>query len=95
MGIPSNSSQSPSNVPQQPTPPVPENEPPKGASVGNVDPTGVWAKFLSTPGNAASAEDVKMFMQGLLKMFNVLIQQQNQAAQRANEKLKKAIEGED
>jgi hypothetical protein len=36
-----------------------------------------------------------MFMQGVLKMFNVIIQQQNAAAQRSAEKLKKAAEGEE
>jgi hypothetical protein len=60
-----------------------------------MDPTGAWAKFLSTPGHAATADDVKMFMKGMLKMFNVLIQQQNAAAQRANDKLKRAIEGDE
>jgi hypothetical protein len=93
MSVPSNPPQYPSNIPQQP-PPVPENEPPKGTPVGNIDPTGVWTKFLSTPGNAASPEDVKLFLQGMLKTFNALIQQQNEAAKRANEQLKKTIQGD-
>ena len=61
----------------------------------NLDPSWVWSKFLSTPGHVATPQEVKMFMQGLLKMFNVIIQQQNEAYRRANEKLKKAAEGKD
>lgn len=60
-----------------------------------VDPTGAWAKFLSTPGQSASAEDVKIFMQGLLKFFSLIIQQQQDSFKRSMEQLKKAQEGEE
>ena len=90
MTIPTGPSQN------NPTPPIqpgqPGSPPP---SQSRLDPTGAWSKFLSTPGHPASADDVKMFMQGMLRMFNIIIQQQNDAYQRANEKLKRAIEGED
>jgi hypothetical protein len=66
--------------------------PQEGSSSG--DPTGVWSKFLSGGGNVATPQEVKMFIQGILKMFNVLIQQQNAAAERAAQQLKKAEEGE-
>lgn len=89
---PTDPSQIPPNIPAQPpTGPQEQSSPP----TSYVDPTGAWSKFLGTPGNPASADDVKMFMQGILKMFNVLIQQQNEAAKRAADKLKKAIEGDD
>ena len=61
----------------------------------NVDPTGAWSKFLSTSGNVATPQEVQMFMQGILKMFNVIIQQQNASYHRSNEQLKKAIEGQE
>jgi hypothetical protein len=94
MSIPSD----PSNLPPKihPTPGTPANQPQNPMpTTSNVDPTGAWSAFLSTPGHQASADDVKMFLQGLLKTFNIVIQQQNQAAQRANQKLKKAAEGND
>lgn len=75
--------------PSQPARPQPSQP------VGNIDPTGTWSKFLSTPSAVATPEEVKMFMQGMLKMFNVIIQQQDAAYKRANEKLKKAEEGEE
>jgi hypothetical protein len=61
----------------------------------SIDPTGAWSKFLSTPSQVASPEEVKMFIQGMMKMFNVMIQQQDAAAKRAAQKLKKAEEGQD
>lgn len=76
-----------------PIQPIQTGAPPP--SKNKMDPTGAWSKFLSTPGNAASADDVKMFMQGMLRMFNVLIQQQNEAYQRSNEQLKKAAQGDE
>ena len=60
-----------------------------------IDPTGAWSKFLSTPSQVATPEEVKMFMQGMMKMFNVIIQQQDAAAKRARDKMKKAEQGED
>ncbi len=74
---------------------VPPSQPVGPQPAGNIDPTGAWSKFLSTPGNVATPEEVKLFMQGLLKMFNVIIQQQTAAAHRAAEQMKKAEEGED
>jgi hypothetical protein len=61
----------------------------------SLDPAGVWTKFLSTGGIVASPQDVKMFVQGIMKMFNVLIQQQNAAAKRASDVMKKAETGDE
>ena|ERR1700721_1890580 len=70
----------------------PENQqPPKTYE----DPAGIWSKFLSVHGNIATPEEVHMFIQGMLRMFNVIIQQQNEAAKRSAEVLKKAAEGEE
>lgn len=60
-----------------------------------VDPSGAWAKFLSASGTPATAEDVKMFMNGLLKFFNVIIQQQQAAFKRSIDRLKKAEQGDE
>lgn len=83
---------------QSSVPPIqpqqPEQQPPT-LPTSYVDPTGAWAKFLSTPGHAASADDVKMFMQGLLKFFSVIIQQQQDAYKRSMEQLKKVEEGDE
>jgi hypothetical protein len=86
----------PSKNKPQPIPPPqvggPETQPmPKSFE----DPAGVWSKFLSVHGNIATPEEVHIFIQGMLKMFNVLIQQQNEAAKRSAEVLKKAAEGEE
>jgi hypothetical protein len=76
--------------------------PPQVGGLGNEpppktyeDPAGVWSKFLSVHGNVATPEEVHMFIQGLLRMFNVIIQQQSEAAKRSAEVLKKAAEGEE
>jgi hypothetical protein len=58
-----------------------------------VDPTGAWAAFLSTPGHKATAHDVQLFMNGLLKFFNVIIQQQQASFKRSMDRLKKTEEG--
>jgi hypothetical protein len=58
-----------------------------------MDPTGVWAKFLSVPGHPATPKDIQMFIQGLLKSFSLLIQQSNEAAQRASDQAKQALNG--
>lgn len=63
-------------------------------SQSNIDPTGIWTKFLSTPGNPATPNDVKKFIQGLLKSFGVLIQQNQKAMERARREMKKAERGE-
>ena len=74
------------------TPPV--NPIPPTTPTSNVDPTGAWSKFLSTPGEAATADQVKQFLQGMMKMFNVIIQQQDAAAKRSAQRLKDAISGD-
>ena len=86
MTIPSDPS---GNIP----PPTPLNPQPE-KTTSYVDPTGAWQKFLSAGGQQATADQVKMFLQGLLKMFNVLIQQQEAAAKRSAQRLKDAISGE-
>ncbi len=79
------------------TSPVNPSQPPSGPSAPptdtQIDPTGVWQKFLSASGTQATPQDVQAFMQGLLKMFSIVIQQQQAAAQRANQNLKDIIEG--
>lgn len=60
-----------------------------------VDPTGAWAKFLGTPDNPATAQEVQMFMNGLLKFFNIIIQQQQAAFKRSMDELKKAQTGDE
>lgn len=90
---PSQGSPEPPPSPQPIQPPQPGGPQQQGVP-SSIDPSGIWSKFLSTSGNIASPEEVKMFMQGLLKMFNVIIQQQNQAAERAARQMKKAEEGE-
>ncbi len=64
------------------------------SSEQSIDPTGVWAKFLSTPGHPATAQDVKMFINGLLKSFGILIQQNQRAMERAKREMKRAEKGE-
>jgi len=86
MTSPTGPTQGPPDIPpMQPTTPT----------TSRLDPSGAWSKFLSTPGNVASPEEVKMFIQGIMKMFNVIIQQQNEAAQRASRHLKDVIEGKE
>jgi hypothetical protein len=82
-----------------PTPPphsqAPQSKPaPMQKQAPNPDPTGVWTKFLSQGGTPPTPEEVKAFIDGMLKMFNILIQQQQKAAARANAELKKAARGE-
>jgi hypothetical protein len=60
----------------------------------SIDPSGVWSKFLSTPGHPATAKDVQMFIQGLMKSFGVLIQQNQRAMERAKREMKRAEKGE-
>lgn len=57
------------------------------------DPTGAWQKFLSASGQQATPQEVQMFIQGLLKNFNIIIQQSNEAHKRAMDDIKKAFEG--
>ncbi len=91
MSIPSNPFNMPPNIPpSEPAQQFTSQNQPEKFQTSNADPTGAWAAFLSTPGHPASAEQVKAFMEGMLKMFNVIIQQQNQAVKKANERLKRA-----
>lgn len=89
MPMPTDPSQS-AKVPIQPEGPQPQ--PP---TTSYLDPTGTWQKFLSAGGIVATPQEVQMFVRGILKMFNVVIQQQNEAYQRANEQLRKAEKGEE
>jgi hypothetical protein len=89
MSIPSDPSHYPPHIP--PAHPTPQKAPAAGEKVTSyLDPTGTWAKFL---GPTATAQDVKMFMQGLLKDFNTIIQREKAAAKRASEQMKRSIEG--
>jgi hypothetical protein len=88
MKTPTDPTQS-SNIPIQPG--SPQQQPP---ATSYLDPSGAWKKFLSAGGIDATPQEVQMFMQGILKMFNVLIQQQNASYQRSNEQLRKAEKGE-
>ena len=78
-----------------PIQPIQPSQPPTNLPTSYVDPSGAWAKFLSTPGSPATAQDVQMFMNGLLKFFNVMIQQQQAATKRALDQLKKVAKGEE
>ncbi len=84
-----------SNIPPY-TPPG--QQPPPGApppQTSYLDPSGKWAAFLSTPGNPASAEQVKMFMNTMLQFFNSMVAQQQADMQQANQQLKNVAEGLD
>jgi hypothetical protein len=74
------------NQPQQPQ--TPANLP-----TSYVDPTGTWAAFLSKSGTPATAKDVQMFMNGLLKFFSIIIKQQQDAYKRSMQHLKDVEEG--
>ena len=52
-----------------------------------MDPAGIWLRFL---GPQATVNDVKTFLQGLEKMMQVLVQQNDAAFKRALEAQKKA-----
>lgn len=80
------------------TPPPTPSAPSQAASnlpTSYVDPTGAWARFLSTPGQPATSQEVQLFMNGLLKFFNVIIQQQQAAFKRSMDHLKKVEKGEE
>ncbi|HEY2809780.1 MAG TPA: hypothetical protein VGJ00_00085 [Rhabdochlamydiaceae bacterium] len=59
-----------------------------------LDPAGVWAAFLSKGGVQATPDEVKMFLQSFEKMFQVWMQQQKRAFERAKQRAREAIEGE-
>lgn len=54
-----------------------------------MDPAGIWMKFL---GPQATVDDVKMFIQGLEKMLQTLVQQNDAAFKRALDAQKRAQE---
>jgi hypothetical protein len=94
MSIPSDPSSS-KLPPMSPHSQAPQNKPVAMQKQGpNPDPTGVWTKFLGQSGVAPTPEEVKAFIDGMLKMFNLLIQKQQKAAARANAEMKKAARGE-
>lgn len=96
MSIPIDPSKTTPITPHPLNPANPSPPPPAGtAQMANLDPTGIWTKFLSSGGMPATREQVNAFIQGMLKSFNLIIQQQLKAAARAHEKMKKAIEGEE
>ncbi len=78
-------------IPQGPAAPQPQS--PTGEPTSYVDPSGAWAKFLSTPNAPATAKEVQLFMNGLLKFFNVVIQQQQDSFKRSIQRLKDSEEG--
>lgn len=55
----------------------------------SMDPGGIWLKFL---GPQATVNDVKMFLNGLEKMMQVLVQQNDASFKRALEAQKRAQE---
>ena len=81
MGMPINPTPG-STPPLQPT--GGQQQPPP---TNYLDPTGAWQKFL---GGSATPQEVQMFIQGMMKMFDVLFQQMNDAAQRSSQVLKEA-----
>lgn len=99
MTMPTDPMQPHSNTPpQQPLDPLKNPspaEPAASASSKPLDPTGVWARFLGGSGQPASPADVEKFIQGVLMALNFVIKQETEAAQKASEKLKKALEGKD
>jgi hypothetical protein len=94
MTTPTDPTQSgiPPYTPPGQQPPLPSAPP---AQTSYMDPTGAWAAFLSTPGNPASADQVKMFMNTLLQFFNTMIAQQQADMTAANQRLKNVAEGLD
>ena len=59
-----------------------------------MDPTGVWSKFLSTPGHPATQKQVQAFIGGLLKQLGNQIQNEMKRAKKAEERMKRALNGE-
>ncbi|HKY99996.1 MAG TPA: hypothetical protein VJ112_02405 [Rhabdochlamydiaceae bacterium] len=53
------------------------------------------SKLRQFLGASATPEQVNQFLKGFLQFFNIMIQQSNQAHQRAQEQLKKTIEGDE
>jgi len=59
-----------------------------------MDPTGVWSKFLSTPGHHATKKQVQAFVGGLIKQLGDQIQNELKRAKKAEERMKRALEGQ-
>lgn len=93
-----------SNPPPTPPPTTPPSSEAPGTTSGSEqtasqstqqlsweDPAGAWQKFL---GPTASARDVQMFIDQLMKFFsNVIMRQSNEASKRAYQAMKDSIEG--
>lgn len=78
------------------SPPPAAATPPAATSASFEDPTGVWTRFLSMSGTPASPEEVHIFLSTLLKFFSkIVLEQSDQAAKKAAERMKKAIHGDD
>ena len=60
----------------------------------NIDPTGVWTKFLSSGGQQATPKEVHAFINGILKNLNAIIQQQAKQAAEDARRMKRAIQGQ-
>lgn len=82
-------------TPSQSTPSSSGQPPANFSQPANIDPTGVWTRFLSTPGHPANAKEVQMFIGTLLRFFSVMIQQQQDAAKKASDHLKRVEEGKE
>jgi hypothetical protein len=79
----------PSKKPVKPLIPAGEEQDVKQA----IDPAGTWARFLSQGGTKATADDVKLFLQGFEKMLQVLVQRNAEAFKRSIKRSKEAQEG--
>ncbi|MEN9343923.1 MAG: hypothetical protein RLZZ453_710 [Chlamydiota bacterium] len=63
-------------------------------SFKNVDPSGVWTAFLSQGGHPPTPEQVKLFLQSLMKQMSLQIQHELQLQKEAARRLRRALEGE-
>jgi hypothetical protein len=59
----------------------------------SMDPAGIWSRFLSQGGQAASSDEVKGFLTSMQKMLQITVQQNARAAKRAAERLRDSQEG--
>jgi len=61
-----------------------------------MDPSGIWAKFLSMNGSQpVTKEQVQMFIEALNKSIGLLIQHNTARMKEAMEKMKRVQEGEE
>lgn len=73
-------------------PPPSQFQQPQGSDP--MDPTGVWTKFLSTPGHPATQQQVQAFVGGLIKQLGLQIQNEMARAKKTAERMKRALEGQ-